>query len=366
MSSISRLPESTTRLLGSPIVVTTPVTLVKELLDNSIDAKATSIEVIISADTVKKIEVRDNGNGIHPDDYDALGRRGHTSKLRNFDELRNYSIKTLGFRGEALSSANSLARITITTKISSEPVAAILHIQPDTGGVLKQQPTSAPVGTTVSVTDLFGRLPVREQVTIKESSRTLEKIVELIRSYAMARPRLRLSFKVWHSPKNSWFYSPKPDATVREAAIQLFGAELAAHCFEKTFEIGGISNENSSCAEHHNSSPNSQYLFEAFMLKAGSDPFKAPKQRYFSVDGRPLTVKRGTMKKLLSIYVEHIAVALRQESSTIPPRDCFIRLNIKCPSGSYDTNIEPSKDEVLFSDEETVLDGFKSFCRETY
>ncbi|OTA95849.1 hypothetical protein M434DRAFT_68525, partial [Hypoxylon sp. CO27-5] len=366
MSSISRLPESTTRLLGSPIVVTTPVTLVKELLDNSIDAKATSIEVIISADTVKKIEVRDNGNGIHPDDYDALGRRGHTSKLRNFDELRNYSIKTLGFRGEALASANSLARITITTKISSEPVAAVLHIQPDTGGVLKQQPTSAPVGTTVSVTDLFGRLPVREQVTIKESSRTLEKILELLRSYAMARPRLRLSFKVLHSPKHNWFYSPKPDATVREAAIQLFGAELAAHCFEKTFEIGGISNENSSCTEHHNSSPNSQYLFEAFMLKPGSDPFKAPKQRYFSVDGRALTFKRGTMKKLLSIYVEHIAVALRQDSSTIPPKDCFIQLNIKCPSGSYDANIEPSKEEVLFSDEETVLDGFKSFCRETY
>lgn len=155
MSTISRLPESTTRLICSPLAITTPVTLVKELLDNSIDAKATSIEVIISADTVKKIEVRDNGIGIHPDDYDALGRRGHTSKLRSFEELRTHFGKTLGFRGEALASANSLAQVTVTTKIASEPVAAILHIRSDTGGILKQHPTSAPVGTTVSISGLF-------------------------------------------------------------------------------------------------------------------------------------------------------------------------------------------------------------------
>ncbi|KAI1414823.1 hypothetical protein F5Y13DRAFT_197352 [Hypoxylon sp. FL1857] len=363
MSSISCLPESTTRLLGSPLVVTTPVTLVKELLDNSIDAKATSIEVIISADTIKKIEVRDNGSGIHPDDYDALGRRGHTSKLRNFDELKNCSIKTLGFRGEALASANSLAQVTVTTKIASEPVAAILHIHPNTGGVLKQQPTSAPVGTTVSVTDLFGRLPVREQVTIKESAKTIDKIRELLRSYAMARPRLRLSFRVLQSPKQNWSYSPKTGAGVKEAAIQLFGAELATHCLERTFEIGGTFIESSSSDEHPS---NDQYLFEAFMLKPASDTSKVPRQRYISVDGRPLTVKKGMTKKLLKIYAEHVAVALGQGSPADIPKDCFIRLNIKCPPGSYDVNIEPSKDEVLFSNEETVLDGFKGLCEETY
>ncbi|KAI0842234.1 hypothetical protein F5Y06DRAFT_307023 [Hypoxylon sp. FL0890] len=365
MSSIYSLPESTIRLLGSPLVVTTPVTLVKELLDNSIDAKATSVEVIISADTVKKIEVRDNGSGIHPDDYDALGRHGHTSKLRNFDELRNCSIKTLGFRGEALASANSLAQVTITTKIASEPVGATLHIHPNTGGVSKQQPTSAPVGTTVSIADLFSRLPIRKQVTTKESPKTLDKIRELLRSYAMARPQLRLSFKVLQSPKQSCSYSPKIGASVKETAIQLFGAELAAHCFEKTFEIADKSSVSSPSIGQRDSSPNAHYLFEAFMLKPDSDPSKVPKQHYFSVDGRPLTVKRGTMKKLLMIYVGHID-ALRQGFSTTTLKDCFIRLDIKCPPGSYDANIEPSKDDVLFSDEETVLDGFKDMCKETY
>ncbi|KAI2473530.1 hypothetical protein F4781DRAFT_379354 [Annulohypoxylon bovei var. microspora] len=360
MSSISRLPESTSRLLGSSIVITTPVTLVKELLDNSIDAKASSIGVIISADTVKKIEVRDNGVGIHPEDYDSLGRRGHTSKLRSFEELRTQSTKTLGFRGEALASANSLAQVTVTTKIASEPVAAILHILPGKGGVYKQRPTSAPIGTTVSITNLFGKLPVREQVIIKESRKAIDNIRQVLRSYAMARPQLRLSLKVLQSPKQNWSYSSKLDASVKEAAVQLFGAEIAAHCFKKTFEISDVS------SKYQNPLSNGNYIFESFILKPNCDPSKTPKLRYLSVDGRPIIGKRGTMKKILSIYTEHVGAVFRRSSSATALKDCFIRLNIKCPPGTYDANIEPSKDDVLFSDEDVVLDGFKDLCKEVY
>ncbi|KAI1397646.1 hypothetical protein F4819DRAFT_74356 [Hypoxylon fuscum] len=366
MSTISRLPESTTRLLGSPIVIATPAILIKELLENSIDAKATSIEVVVSANTVKRIEIRDNGTGIHPDDFDALGRRGHTSKLRNFEELRTHFGKVLGFRGEALASANSLAHVTITTKVASEPVATILHIMPGVGGVSQQHPTSAPVGTTVSIADLFGQLPVREQVAIKDSAKTIDSIRDLLRSYAMARPYLRLSFKVLQSAKQSWSYSPKPNASVREAAVQLFGAELTNHCLEKSYEIGGLLDGSDSAKGHQILPPNGHYVFETFVLKPGADPSKVPKQRYFSVDGRPVTARRGTMKRLLGIYVDHISAAFQRHSSATKLKDCFLRLNIKCPPGSYDANIEPSKDDVLFSDEHIVLNGFKGICDAVY
>ncbi|KAI4864814.1 hypothetical protein F4820DRAFT_325551 [Hypoxylon rubiginosum] len=364
MSKISPLPEATTRLLGSSLVIITPVTLVKELLDNSIDAKATSIEVLVSTDTVKKIEVRDNGLGIHPDDYDALGRRSHTSKLRNLDDLKTQSSKTLGFRGEALASVNSFAKVTITTKIASEPVASILHILPNTGGVSKQLRTSAPVGTTVSITDLFGRLPVREQTAIKNSTKTIDMIRELLRSYAMARPQVRLSFKVLQSPKQSWSYSPKLGAGVKEAAIQLFGTELASQCDEKIFETGGPVSEDASTK--HQDLLNDRYVFEAFIPKPGSDLSKISKHRYFSIDSRPIAAKRGTMKKLLGVYSERLSIAFRSSSSAAIPKDCFIRLNIKCPPGSYDVNIEPSKDDIIFSDEQAVLDGFRDLCKEAY
>ncbi|OTB08692.1 hypothetical protein M426DRAFT_7418 [Hypoxylon sp. CI-4A] len=367
MSRITRLDESTTRLLGSPTVITTPASLIKELLDNSIDAKATSIEIAISADTVKKIEVRDNGIGIHPNDYDALGRRGHTSKLRNFEELRNHSAKTLGFRGEALAAANSLAQITITTKIASEPIGAILHVTPGVGGISNQKPTSVPVGTTVSVSGLFEKLPVRKREAVKESAKTVDTIRELLRSYAMARPHLRLSFKVLQSTKQSWSYAPKPDANVKEAAIQIFGIELTAHCLEKTFKIGSSATENDSSPIHQDSLQDGQYIFEAFLLKPDSIvPTKVPKQRHFSVDGRPVTGKRGTMKKLSSIYSEHICAFFQRINPGAMLKDCFLRLNVRCPPGSYDANVEPSKDDILFSDEKIVLDGFKDLCREVY
>ncbi|XXG94799.1 hypothetical protein Hte_001057 [Hypoxylon texense] len=365
MSTISRLPKTTTQLLGSSLVIITPVTLVKELIDNSIDAKATSIEILVSPDTIKKIEVRDNGLGIHPDDYDALGRRSHTSKLRSYDDLKTQSSKTLGFRGEALASVNSLAKVTITTKIASEPVASILHILPETGGVSKQLRTSAPVGTTVSVTDLFGRLPVREQMAIKTSAKTIDMIRELLRSYAMARPQVRLSFKVLQSPKQGWSYSPKPGAGVKEAAIQLFGAEVASRCDKKTLRTGGPATEDAS-TKCQDPSLNDAYVFEAFIPKPDSDLSRIPKHRYFSVDGRPVAARKGTMKKLLGIYSERLSVAFRSSSSTAIPKDCFIRLNIKCPPGSYDANVEPSKDDIMFSDEQTVLDGFRDLCKETY
>ncbi|CAJ2501441.1 Uu.00g042940.m01.CDS01 [Anthostomella pinea] len=338
MSSISRLPETTTRLLSSYAVITSPVTLVKELLDNAIDAKATSVDVLMSANTVAKIQVRDDGVGIHPDDYDALGRRGHTSKLRDLVQLRTVAGKSLGFRGEALASANSMANITVTTKTSSEPIAAILHINPGEGGVAKQQPTSAPVGTTVCVTGLFGQIPVREQTMVKEAKKTLDKIQELLRTYAMARPQLRLSFKVLQMPTKNWSYAPNRDATIKEAIIQLESAGIVASCSLKLSTLP------------------SGYTLEAFIVKPDVDRHKAAStHRYFSVDGRPITAK-GTMKKILAIYKEHLGDI----------NDPFIRLNIVCPPGNYDANIEPSKDGILFAEEEVGLDGFRSLCTEVY
>ena len=206
MPTISELPDATVKLLGSPLVITTPTTLVKELLDNAIDVKATSVEVRVSPNTIDKIEVKDNGVGIHPDDYDSLGRRGHTSKLRTFEELSTHGCKTLGFRGEALAAANTLAQVSIITKTADDPVGATLQLLKNTGGIERQQKVSAPVGTTVRIAGLFGHIPVREQVAIRESAKTLDKIRDLLKTYAMARPSLKLSLIVLQNPSRNWSY----------------------------------------------------------------------------------------------------------------------------------------------------------------
>ncbi|KAI1809171.1 hypothetical protein GGS20DRAFT_590937 [Poronia punctata] len=362
MSSISPLPDSVTRQIRSYVAVVSPDILVKELLDNAIDAKASSVDIVISHDTVSKIQVRDNGVGIHPNDYNALARRGYTSKLKNLEELPNVVGHSLGFRGEALANINTLGDITITTKTSTEPIAAVLRLAPNQGGVLKQNVTSAPVGTTLCVTGVFGRQPVREQIAIKEAKKTIDKVQELLRAYAMARPQLRLQFKVLPPSNRTWFYSPRHDATPKEAALHLFGVELASSCSLSTLQRHLKCTEGSVVAGHSPGHTDECFVLEALLIKPDVDFQKIPKRHYFSVDRRPLNAGRGTAKKLLKIFLDY----LRRSASPRDIRDGFIRLDIRCPPKSYDPNIEPAKDNVLFSDEQLVLDAFREMCSEAY
>ncbi|KAK8088123.1 hypothetical protein PG997_003084 [Apiospora hydei] len=316
---IAALPESVAKRLAGHINIASPVILVKELLDNAIDAQATSVEVIISSNTVDKIEVRDNGVGIYPDDYDSLGRRGHTSKLKSFEELNLRAATSMGFRGEALASVNSVAKVCIITKTSSDPVAASIQLHPKTGGVLTHNPASAPVGTTVIVTGLYNDTPVRERVTVQEAPKSLDGIKELLRSYAIARPLLRLQFKVLKAPRLGWSYAPKSTAGLQEAVLQIHGAAALSQCVEKRF--------NYDTSASHNDLSQLSFGFEVVAVKHGALTHLLPKGRYFSVDRRPLTATRV---------------------------------------GSYDANIEPSKNEVLFSDEAALIQQFEKFCAEIY
>lgn len=366
---ISPLPTATVRLLGSPLAIATPLSVVKELVENAIDAEATSVEVVISPNTVDSVEVRDNGRGINQNDFDALGRRGHTSKLTTFDELKIVGGRSLGFRGEALASANDLAKVTITTRTSGETVATRLHLS-DTGGVAKQEQASAPVGTAVKVSGLFSKLPVRRQTAIKEASKTIPKIKELLQSYALARLDIRYLFKVLGRPKLSWSYTPGKVATVREAVLRVYGHDLASQCVEVTVpEAEGIQNATMTAGS---SSPSAirqyttEYVIKAFLPRHEANLKLISKRAFISVDSRPVSPFRGAGKKLISMFRTHFN---ERSISTNPNRhlkDPFIRIDIQCSPGSYDPNVEPSKDNVLFVDEHLLLDRFEALLRCAY
>ncbi|KAK6079844.1 DNA mismatch repair protein mutL [Seiridium cupressi] len=362
---ITALSKKTKELLGSTSLITTPVTLVRELVDNAIDANANTIEVLISFNTIDKIEVRDNGVGIHPADYDSLGRRGHTSKLRAFDDLRILAGNTFGFRGEALASANTVGKLTITTKTLSDPVAAVLQINPKEGGVLNQQNGSAPVGTTVSVSQLYHEIPVRKEVAVKGARKTLDKIKDLLRSYAVAKPHIRLAFKVLDKNSLNWNYPSRRNATSSEAVLQIFGKDVTSCCMEKEGNFpraGGPhqeSDDGAGCSE-------TSFVFNATMWKPDAEFLRLPNHRYFSVDGRPVIGTKGAMQKLMAVYTKYLGSALPAQPSAKSLCDAFIRLDIRCPKGSYDVNIEPSKDEVLFDDEFAIVEHFTTLCEEVY
>ncbi|KAM0343326.1 hypothetical protein ACHAPU_008647 [Fusarium lateritium] len=356
--SIFALPPSTAHLLRSSSTIADPLSLVKELVDNSIDAGATYIEITVASNSIDKVQVRDNGCGIQLEDYDFLGRRSHTSKLRNFDELHFKGGKTLGFRGEALASANCLATIKITTRTAQDPVASLLLLKRGSGGINKQQPVSGNVGTTVQAVDLFKNIPVRRQNAIKVSRKTLADIRRLLESYATARPHVKLSFKVPDNPSQSWFYSPCSPASTRDAITQVFGHALTAQLVEVS---SGSSDKGLT------ETPSQNVMMTAFLPQPESDS-KTIKGNgaFISVDSRPLSALRGTGKKLFSILKSSLSKASSSSDNSRAPSNPFMQLSIQCPPGSYDPNISPLKDEVLFVNEPAVLGYFQTLCDTIY
>jgi len=366
---ISALPEGTVRRLGSAVVITCPDLLLKELVDNAIDSGATSIDVLVSPNTVDKIEVRDNGSGIKPGELDFIGRPGHTSKLSSFDELSTLGGRTLGFRGSALASVGDLAAVSLTTRIPAEHVATAISLAKG-GGATAQRLVGAPVGTTVTVTGLYANLPVRLRVAIHEAPKSLARMKTLLHAYVLTRPWMRLRFTVLKTPSLSWSYSPTPKADVKEAVMQLFGTELASQCRVETSSTeklqGGA--EPSEISDGPNAPPGREAgpVFEAFLPSPEAHPRKIARGAFLSVDSRPVSSARGTAKKLVSVFKKRLAEHLAGDHSEECPREPFIRLNIRCPPGSYDVNVEPSKEDVIFREEEGLLGQFQTFLSLIY
>ena len=180
------LPESVVAQIAAGEVIERPASVVKELLENSLDAGATSIHIEIYGGGRKIIRISDNGCGIPAEECELAFCRHATSKLQTADDL--YRVTTLGFRGEALASIASVSHVTMVTRHTNEPVGALLRIQ---GGQISERRTvGAPVGTVIAVEHIFYNTPARLKFLKKE---TTEKrfITLIVTRYAMAYPHVR-------------------------------------------------------------------------------------------------------------------------------------------------------------------------------
>ncbi|EFW98852.1 DNA mismatch repair protein [Grosmannia clavigera kw1407] len=394
--SIKALPADATRLLDASSLIVDPVGLVKELVDNAIDAHATSIEVLIAPNTIDKIEVRDDGHGILRADYDFLGRPGHTSKLTCLEDLRTRTSDdaSLGFRGQGLAAATALGYVAITTRTRTDTVAATFRLTSvsasrHSGGIVAEslKPSPAPVGTSVTVTCLFSSFPVRRCMAMKDSARTLAAIKELLYGYAFARPQLRLTFKVFQKPQMAWKYFHRPTQQVipaeadrcgvemREATRVLFGNEVARQCQDVVVSAADLYALSAGGGQLTlaQSLPGDDTIcglvFQAFLPRPGVDLSKLALGGFVSVDGRPLSARHrgGIVCRLLALYRRHLARStLSVSHQQMHINNAFIRLNIKCPAGSYDSNVESSKTDVLFVNEQLLCDAFERLCIRLY
>uniref|UniRef100_A0A8B9WEZ3 PMS1 homolog 1, mismatch repair system component n=1 Tax=Bos mutus grunniens TaxID=30521 RepID=A0A8B9WEZ3_BOSMU len=190
---MKQLSAATVRLLSSSQVITSVVSVVKELIENSLDARATSIDVKLENYGFDKIEVRDNGEGIKAIDAPVMAVKYYTSKISSHEDLEN--LTTYGFRGEALGSICCIAEVSITTKTAADNFST-QYVLDGGGHIISQKPSHLGQGTTVTALRLFKNLPVRKQFysTAKKCKDEIKKIQDLLISYGILKPDVRIVF----------------------------------------------------------------------------------------------------------------------------------------------------------------------------
>ncbi|RAQ71244.1 DNA mismatch repair protein [Aspergillus flavus] len=361
---ITALPPTTVRAIGSTSVIADPCSVVKELLDNALDASATSIGIEISSNAVDVIQVKDNGHGISSDDHALVCKRTFTSKIQTVEDLRTLGGKSLGFRGEALASAAEVSGgVTITTRVEAEMVGTSIKYGRN-GELISSQRASHPVGTTVRITDLFKHIPVRRQSALKSAVKTLARIKKLIQIYAMAQPSKRLSLKVLKAKNenNNWIYAPGRDAMITDAALKIAGTDVTSSCVLKKWP-----SEHNVNSEHPQEEHTSEVGLLALLLDLDTDCTKLSNAgQFLAIDGRPISSSRGIGQDISKLYKSYLRSALSRSESSPSITDPFLCLHIQCPQGSYDVNIEPAKDDVLFEDSQRLISLVEDLFRSMY
>jgi len=230
MPRIQVLPSDLVNQIAAGEVVERPASVVKELVENAIDAGATTIDVLLENGGKKLIEVRDNGCGMSEEDALLAIERHATSKIRDFDDLTR--VRTLGFRGEALPSIASVSRFTLISSDNESGSAIELDCDPLTGR-RTVRPAARDRGTTISVRELFENVPARRKF-LRSSDAEFRSIVTIISSYALPLPSR--AFRLEHNGRV--VLDLPPALTGRERVLQIVGSEAAEHLADIDAEIG--------------------------------------------------------------------------------------------------------------------------------
>jgi DNA mismatch repair protein MutL len=216
MGKIHVLAERVANQIAAGEVVERPASVVKELLENALDAGSTRIRIQVEAGGKKLIQITDNGCGMVRDDAMLAFERHATSKIKDTDDL--LSISTLGFRGEALPSIASVARLHLETRAEEEAAGTLL--ESNGGKIIRVEEAGLPLGTSITVRDLFFNTPARKKFLRSESTE-LSHIASLVTHYALAHPEKHFEL---HSATNALLVAP-PVAGHRERVYQVFGRE---------------------------------------------------------------------------------------------------------------------------------------------
>lgn len=315
MPTINVLPRAIAELIAAGEVVERPASVVKEMVENSIDAGATHITVEISRGGITYIRVTDDGCGIESADVKKAFLRHATSKIRVADDLD--SIATLGFRGEALAATSAVARVEMFTKSANEPLGT--HYLIEGGEETLCEESGCPNGTTLVVRDLFFNTPARMKF-LKKDATEAAAVKAIVDRAALSNPQI--SFKLIRDGEQIFTTSGNGD--LMGAIYSVMGREYANSLIPVGAQYDGVSVEGFICKP-----------IACRASRAGQITF---------LNGR-LVMSKTVMAAVEQAY---------KNSAMVGKFPAFV-LNVKLPLEAVDVNVHPAKTEVRFSDEKRVF-----------
>ena len=350
MGRIHVLSDAVANKIAAGEVVERPASVVKELLENSLDAGSTRIKLQVEAGGKKLIQIIDNGCGMVRDDALLAFERHATSKIKNAEDL--LSVATLGFRGEALPSIASVSRLRLETKSPDEASGTVIEI--NGGKIYKVEEAGLPSGTSITIRDLFFNTPARKKF-LKSESTELSHIASLVTHYALAHPDKHFEL---HSATNAMLVAP-PVANQSERVYQVFGREtleqlIPMAAMQPLERVGLPQPPPWRRQEQEEEAPPvepGELRVHGFISKPEIQKLNR-NSIYVFVNGRLIRDR----------LVQH---ALTEAYRNIIPPTVYpvVLMFLELPSGEVDVNVHPSKTEVRFRQQTVVHDFVRDSVR---
>ena len=320
MSKVCVLPPEEAERIAAGEVVERPAAVVKELVENALDAGAVRIRIQIDGGGLERIRVADDGHGMSPEDARLAIQRHATSKITCLGDLQNLS--TLGFRGEALPSIAAVSRLTLESTDGEKGTAVLLQVE--AGKMKRDEPASRPRGTTVTVEDLFFNTPARKKF-LKKASAEFARISEVTLPEMLARPQV--GFRLAHHHRVSVDVAPAAD--LRERIAGIWGGRVAASLMSFAREAGNMNIAG---------------------LVSGPDETRASRRGWhLFVNGRPV-------RDPLLIHAAGEGITGSVPRGRFP----LLFLFLEVPGDSLDVNVHPAKTEVRFAERGPVFSLVRS------
>ncbi|CAI5437608.1 unnamed protein product [Caenorhabditis angaria] len=351
---IERISEEVAERITTAQVVVSLASAIRQLVDNSIDAGSTIIDIRAKNNGFDSLEVQDNGCGIEVKNFDALCKPHSTSKLTDFSDFDKLS--TLGFRGEALNALCALSTVTIFTKSSDASIGTRLKYD-HRGNIIEQKSAARETGTTILIENLFETLPVRRKQLEKSAKRDFFKLLATVQSFCLMRPNIKfLCTNMMGNKKQNIICTPGGNSTIRDVVSNLFG----------------ISGEKSQLIEIKTETPNEEILEIYGIQRKEIDIFD-----FIKITGFISNCEHGCGRSTSDrqfVYINNRPVDYSRVCATVnevyrsfnkSQYPIFI-LFIEVPGDKIDVNVTPDKKTVMFEKEKHLLALLRSSIIATF